>query len=174
MDSVLNFLKQDQGSKAPSGHSSFDPCLPFYQSYLSIISFAPSTFITYLPFCQSYLSILSFAPSTFIPYLPFYQSYLSILPFAPSHISYIIYLNIPQYTEIYPYDAVYSHGSILWTNSDFLNLFFCHLCLFSQLLSFIFINIGGISNKIYHFFLFFPVFGKQIVLKKIFDFFEKI
>ena len=22
------------------------------------------------------------------------------------------------------YDAVYSHGSILWTNSDFLNLFF--------------------------------------------------
>ena len=71
--------KQDQGSKAPSGRSSFDPCLPFYQSYLSIISFAQSTFITYLPFCQSYLSILSIAPSTFIPYLPFYQSYLSIL-----------------------------------------------------------------------------------------------
>ena len=79
-----NQVKQDQGSKAPSGHSSFYPCLPFYQSYLSIISFAPSTFITYLPFCQSYLSILSFAPSTFIPYLPFYQSYLSILSFTPS------------------------------------------------------------------------------------------
>ena len=43
-------IKQDHVSKAPSGHSSFEPCLPFYQSYLSILLFAPSTFIPYLPF----------------------------------------------------------------------------------------------------------------------------
>ena len=35
--------KQDQGSKAPTGHSSFYPYLPFFQVYLSILSFAPST-----------------------------------------------------------------------------------------------------------------------------------
>merc|ERR1739842_89418 len=37
--------KQDQGSKAPSSHTSFYPCLPFYQVYLSILSFAPCTFL---------------------------------------------------------------------------------------------------------------------------------
>ena len=41
--------KQDQGSKAPSSHTSFYLCLPFYQVYLSILSFAPFTFITILP-----------------------------------------------------------------------------------------------------------------------------
>merc|ERR1712237_301610 len=68
--------------------STFLPKLPIYHIIRSIY------FIPYLPFCQSNLSILSFAPSTFIPNLPFYQSYLSILPFAPSHISYtLIYPN---------------------------------------------------------------------------------
>ena len=42
-------LKQDQGSKAPSGHTSFYLCLPFYQVYLSILSFAPCPFLPSLP-----------------------------------------------------------------------------------------------------------------------------
>ena len=37
--------EQDQGSKAPSSHTSFYLCLPFYQVYLSILSFAPCTFL---------------------------------------------------------------------------------------------------------------------------------
>ena len=41
------------------------------------------------------------------------------------------------------------------------SLFFCLLCLFLRLPRIIFINIGGISNKIYNFFLFFPVFWKK-------------
>ena len=57
--------KQDQGSKAPSGH------LPIGSStYWSFI------YLSYLTF---YLTNLSFAPSTFIPYLPFYPVYLTNL-----------------------------------------------------------------------------------------------
>ena len=85
--------KQDQGSKAPSGHSSFYLCLPFYQVYLSILAFAPSTFLPCLSFYQVYLLNLSFTSSS-LPIKPIIHSispfihlstnvYLSILSFAP-------------------------------------------------------------------------------------------
>ena len=69
--------------------------------------------------------------------------------------------------------AVHIHGSIFWTNSDFLNLFFCLLFLFSRILTFIFIKIGGISNKIYHFFSIFSCFMKKMIFFEKNDFFEK-
>ena len=86
-------MKQDQGSKAPSSHTSFYLCLPFYQVYLSILSFAPSTFIpswTYIIIWYHsipqtvYLLNLSFAPFPFLPSLSFDQVYLLDLSFAPS------------------------------------------------------------------------------------------
>ena len=88
--------KQDQGSKAPSSHTSFYLCLPFYQVYLSILSFAPCTFLPSWPHIiiyhripqTVYLLNLSFAPSTFLPSLSFYQVYLLNLSFAPSRPKY--------------------------------------------------------------------------------------
>ena len=89
---VRTNYKQDQGSKAPSSHTSFYPCLPFYQVYLSILSFAPCTFLPIWPHIiiyhripqTVYLLNLSFAPYTVLPSLSFYQVYLLNLSFVPS------------------------------------------------------------------------------------------
>ena len=74
---MMKLYKQDQGSKAPSGHSSFYLCLPFYQIYLSFLSFAPSIFV---PSLHIYANI----HFTFISILPLYPVYLLNLSFAPS------------------------------------------------------------------------------------------
>ena len=75
--SWVNLNKQDQGSKAPSSHTSFYLCLSFYQVYLrSILSFAPCTFLPSWPYIIEYHK-----QSTNWTYhslhLPFYPVYLS-------------------------------------------------------------------------------------------------
>ena len=100
LTAYIHCIKQDQGSKAPSGHTSFYLCPPFYQVYLSILSFAPSTFLPSWPYIIVYHSILqtvyllnlSFAPCICLPIWPhiiIYHRipqivYLLNLSFAPS------------------------------------------------------------------------------------------
>ena len=69
-------MKQDQGSKAPSGHTSFYICLPFYQVYLCILSFAPCTFLPSWPYIIPY-------PKQFT----YWTYHLLHLPFYPVHLS---------------------------------------------------------------------------------------